>query len=79
MKKRSEVIINGEHCKACGLCLEFCPQDVLGVSEERNAAGFYPVEVKQAEECTGCLNCALMCPDACIEIYRVVIEESVKS
>ncbi len=79
MKKRFEVLINGEHCKACGVCLEFCPQDVLGVSEQRNKAGFYPVEVKKPEECTGCGHCALMCPDACIEIYRVPMEESVQS
>ncbi len=79
MKKRFEVVINRDHCKACGLCIEFCPQDVLGTSEQRNEAGFYPVEVKRPEECIGCMNCALMCPDACIEIYTVVVEESVKS
>jgi NAD-dependent dihydropyrimidine dehydrogenase PreA subunit len=24
------------------------------------------------EECIGCQSCALVCPDACIEVYRVV-------
>ncbi len=71
MKKRFRVIINQDHCKACGLCIEFCPNDVLGVSARRNRAGFYPVEVKDQDACAGCAQCALMCPDACIEIYRL--------
>ena len=75
MKKRFRVIINQEHCKACGLCIEFCPKDVLGISEQRNSAGFHPVEVKDQDSCTGCTQCALMCPDACIEIYRLSVED----
>jgi len=75
MKKRFRVIINQEHCKACGLCIEFCPKDVLGASEQRNRAGFHPVEVKDQDSCTGCTQCALMCPDACIEIYRLSVAD----
>jgi 2-oxoglutarate ferredoxin oxidoreductase subunit delta len=59
--------------------MEFCPRDVLEFSDQRNEAGFYPVVVKRPEQCTGCISCALMCPDACIEIYRIAVEESVNS
>lgn len=85
MPKRFEVVINQEHCKSCGVCIAFCPRQVLGVSETRNSAGFQPVEVRKPDECTGCTQCAIMCPDACIEVYRVTVtddpvaaEESVK-
>ncbi len=74
MKRRFRVIINREHCKSCKLCIEFCPRNVLGISKERNSAGFYPVEVVDQDACTGCKQCALMCPDACIEIFRLAAE-----
>ena len=76
MPKRIEVVINQEHCKSCGICIHFCPKQVLGLSEARNSAGFQPVEVQQPAECTGCMQCAMMCPDACIEVYRLVDQES---
>ncbi len=31
------------------------------------------------EACTGCQMCALMCPDVCIEIYRVKAEAEVNA
>jgi 2-oxoglutarate ferredoxin oxidoreductase subunit delta len=85
MAKRFEVVINQEHCKNCGVCIEFCRKGVIGVSQTRNSVGFHPVEVQKPEECIGCLRCALMCPDACIEVYglgavdsRQSVEEGVK-
>lgn len=75
MKNRFEVVVDQEHCKACGFCVKFCPKDVLAFSEERNVVGFYPVEVKNADACIGCTQCAEVCPDGCIEIYRLVAEE----
>jgi 2-oxoglutarate ferredoxin oxidoreductase subunit delta len=75
MKHSYRVAINAEHCKACGLCIEFCPQDVLGFASTRNDAGFYPAEVQDQASCIGCLRCAMMCPDACIEIWRLVLAD----
>ena len=34
-----------ERCKGCGYCVEFCPQDVLIMSERTNAKGYHPPEV----------------------------------
>ena len=62
--------IDRERCKACGLCIDFCPAGVLAFSDELNSAGYHPVEAVKPEACTGCQSCVVMCPDVCIEIYR---------
>ena len=31
--------------------------------------------MENPEECTGCTTCALVCPDACITVYRIKVEE----
>ena len=36
------VHIIDDRCKGCGFCIEFCPQDVLALSNETNARGYYP-------------------------------------
>ena len=56
------------YCKGCGLCVAFCEQGVLSMSDKVGPKGFKNVEVTYPGECTGCGRCALMCPDAAIEI-----------
>jgi 2-oxoglutarate ferredoxin oxidoreductase subunit delta len=65
----AHVIINAEGCKACMLCIEFCPQGCLAISESLNSRGFHPTELGKPEQCTGCRICATMCPDVCIEVF----------
>jgi len=66
------VRINAEGCKACLLCIDYCPKASLAVSDEMNSRGYHPVIQVDADRCTGCRLCALMCPDCCIEVYREV-------
>ncbi|MHB9026784.1 MAG: 4Fe-4S dicluster domain-containing protein [Armatimonadota bacterium] len=68
----AEVIINAEQCKACMLCIEFCPRDCLALGEQLNSRGFHAAAWVNAEGCSGCGICALMCPDVCIEIHADV-------
>jgi 2-oxoglutarate ferredoxin oxidoreductase subunit delta len=58
-----------ETCKGCELCIEACPQESLALSPKINAQGYHFV-VLIKDNCTGCTNCALVCPDAVITVYR---------
>ena len=58
-----------ETCKGCELCIEACPQGSLQLSPKINAQGYHYAVLIQ-DNCTGCTNCALVCPDAVITVYR---------
>ena len=49
-------------CKACGICVAFCPREVLAIDEEG-----YPF-VKDLDACTGCGWCEIRCPDFAITV-----------
>ncbi|HXX63722.1 MAG TPA: ferredoxin family protein [Bacteroidota bacterium] len=58
-----------ETCKGCELCIEACPQESLQLSPQINTQGYHYAVLVQ-DNCTGCINCALVCPDAVITVYR---------
>jgi len=60
-----------EACKGCELCIEACPQDCLAMSPDLNQRGYH-YAMLTADTCTGCVNCALVCPDAVITVYREI-------
>ncbi|MFH1678617.1 MAG: 4Fe-4S dicluster domain-containing protein [Candidatus Omnitrophota bacterium] len=77
--------IDRERCKGCLLCISFCPGGMITVDNDLNQKGIKPVKFspigKQGNkvikkqlvdyrECLGCIKCALICPDCCIEVYR---------
>ena len=76
-KKRWQVRILARYCKSCGLCVASCAKQGLQISEQLNEQGFQVVEHKEGTECTGCGNCALMCPDAAIEIVELDEQDEV--
>ena len=61
-----EVHITKERCKGCGFCVEYCPKDVLEMSDEFNSKGYHPPRVKNPEECVNCGLCGLLCPEFAI-------------
>ncbi len=60
-----------EECKGCELCIDACPQDCLAMSSDLNRKGYH-YAILASDTCTGCINCALVCPDAVITVYREV-------
>ena len=66
---RGTVAIAVETCKGCELCIDACPQESLAMSKEINKQGYHYAVLIQ-DNCTGCVNCALVCPDAVITVYR---------
>lgn len=67
----SRIVINEDRCKGCGLCTLACPFGLVRIADHFNAKGYRPAEqVDPDGKCTACTNCALMCPDVAITVYR---------
>ena len=73
----SRIVIDESKCKGCGLCTTVCPFDLIRIADRFNSKGYRPAEYTESDNnqptsrrCTGCTNCAAMCPDAAITVYR---------
>ena len=68
-KAVGEIVIDIEKCKGCELCVDACSENALAMSDEINKKG-YQYAVKINNNCTGCMDCAMVCPEAIITVYR---------
>ncbi len=55
--------IDESGCRACNLCVEICPTDVL----EMDAGGDIAKVIRQ-DDCIGCTSCMYLCPSRCLEV-----------
>jgi len=62
----SKVTVDLELCKACGICINLCPEGVFDADDQA-----MPV-IARPDDCTACLLCELHCPDFAIEVRRPV-------
>lgn len=67
----ARIEVDDHFCKGCGLCVDACPTHIIELDHERiTAKGYHPARLIDAEKCTACMSCALMCPDVAITVVR---------
>jgi 2-oxoglutarate ferredoxin oxidoreductase subunit delta len=73
-KVKGKVEINIQRCKGCELCTIECKEQALALGDAINIKGYRYV-IADNNLCTGCTNCALVCPDAVITVYRTNVKK----
>ncbi len=61
-KKLKEHRVERQWCKGCGICVHFCPKNVLALDAEQKAQAVRP------GDCICCRLCQDRCPDLAIEV-----------
>ncbi|HNX73262.1 MAG TPA: 4Fe-4S binding protein [Spirochaetales bacterium] len=57
-------IIREKYCKGCGICVAFCPKQVLALKNGK-------VFPERPQLCIGCHMCEYRCPDFAIEVKPI--------
>jgi 2-oxoglutarate ferredoxin oxidoreductase subunit delta len=74
-EKKGFIHINKDRCKGCGFCVEYCPRDVLELSDEFNLKGYHPPHIIDEEACCYCQLCESICPEFAIFVTLKQKEE----
>ncbi len=61
-KKLKEHHVDRDWCKGCGICVHFCPKDVLELDEMDKVFAARPAD------CIACKLCEIRCPELSIDI-----------
>ena len=58
-----KLVLNAAWCKGCGICVAFCPKNVLDIQNEK-------VMIKNEADCVYCGQCEQRCPDYAIYVEK---------
>lgn len=67
---RGDIHILKERCKGCSFCVEYCPKDVLEMSDEFNTKGYHPPKIVKPDDCVECHLCEMLCPEFAIFVLK---------
>lgn len=67
--KVKKLITDVSWCKGCGVCVAFCPKQVLEVQHGK-------IVIARPNDCIRCGQCELRCPDYAIYLEDVTEEEN---
>jgi 2-oxoglutarate ferredoxin oxidoreductase subunit delta len=73
-KVKGRIVVDVERCKGCSVCIGACPTEVIDLAEEVNGKGYHYAYMANANACIGCINCAVVCPDGVITVYRMKVD-----
>ena len=71
-QKLLKLEINRDWCKGCGICVKYCPTQVLELDSRDKSTAVRP------EDCICCTMCELRCPDLAIEVITEQEEDNEK-
>jgi 2-oxoglutarate ferredoxin oxidoreductase subunit alpha len=79
--KQFTIELNEELCKGsdCYICVNACPKAVFAEGERFTPKGLRPSQVKNPEQCVGCMICESLCPDLAITVKEVEKPKEVPS
>lgn len=60
--KMKAIRIEAEWCKGCGICVHFCPKQVLELDANDKLVAVRSVD------CIACKMCEMRCPDLAVEV-----------
>jgi 2-oxoglutarate ferredoxin oxidoreductase subunit delta len=61
-KKHFDVSFYHDWCKACGICMAFCPQKIIEADKNGKPG------IVKSDKCVGCRFCEIHCPDFAITV-----------
>ena len=66
-------LLISKNVKVANFALKLVLKEVLERSRQVNNKGYLYI-VKVQDNCTGCTNCALVCPEGGITVYRKTVD-----
>ena len=71
-QKLLKLEINRDWCEGCGICVKYCPTQVLELDSRDKSVAVRP------DDCICCKMCELRCPDLAIEVITEQEEDNEK-